>query len=77
MRASGGVVLLIGEGANRYRAPQKVQRFSEARAECGEAAAAAELLATLKLVPTAEAQSLCELAGRVAAMLTGLIRRLS
>jgi four helix bundle protein len=77
MRSSGAVVLLIGEGANRYSAAQKVQRFSEARAEAGETAAAAELLATLRLVPQAEAQSLCALAGRVAAMLTGLIRRLT
>ncbi len=39
-------------------------------------AAAAELLATLALVPTTEAERLQHTAGRVAAMLTGLIRRL-
>ncbi len=75
MRAAGSVVLLIAEGANRYSAGQKRQRFSEARGECGEMAAAAELLATLGLVPAVEAGELRVTAGRVAAMLTGLLRR--
>ena len=77
MRAAGSTVLNIAEGANRYTTGQKRQRFTEARGECGEMAAAAELLATLSLVPTVEADRLQHTAGRVAAMLTGLIRRLS
>lgn len=75
MRAAGQTVLLIGEGANRYTAGQKRQRYSEARGECGEAAAAAELLAVLKLVPAEQAAQVEYLAGRVAAMLTRLIQR--
>ncbi len=76
MRAAGSIVLNIAEGANRYTAGQKRQRFTEARGECGEVAAAGELLATLGLVPDEEAARLQQTAGRVAAMLTGLIRRL-
>ncbi len=75
MRAAGSVVLNVAEGANRYTAGQKRQRFTEARGECGEVAAAAELLTVLGLVPAAEANGLRHTAGRVAAMLTGLIRR--
>ena len=75
LRAAGQTVLLIGEGANRYSAGQKRQRYSEARGEAGEVAAAAELLATLALVPQTDADAVIALAGRVAAMLTRLIQR--
>ena len=68
-------VLLIGEGANRYSAGQKRQRYSEARGEAGEVAAAAQLLAVLYLVPQTDADTIIALAGRVAAMLTRLIQR--
>lgn len=75
LRAAGQTVLLIGEGANRYTAGQKRQRYTEARGECGEVASAVELLATLRLSPQAEADEIMHLAGRVAAMLTRLIQR--
>ncbi len=75
LRSSGSTVLLIGEGANRYTAGAKRQRYSEARGECGEVAAAAKLLSVLELVPQEECEALLGLAGRVAAMLTRLIRR--
>ena len=75
LRAAGHTVLLIAEGANRYTAGQKRQRYTEARGECGEVAAAVELLATMRLVPSAEAAAVEHLAGRVAAMLTRLIQR--
>lgn len=75
LRAAGQTVLLIGEGANRYTAGQKRQRYTEARGEAGEVASAVELLATLRLVPQAEADEVIHLAGRVAAMLTRLIQR--
>lgn len=75
LRAAGQTVLLIGEGANRYTAGQKRQRYTEARGECGEVASAVELLATLRLAPHAEANEIMHLAGRVAAMLTRLIQR--
>ena len=75
LRSSGSTVLLIGEGANRYSAGAKRQRYSEARGECGEVAAAAELLRILKLAPESECGVLLDLAGRVAAMLTRLVER--
>ena len=75
LRAAGQTVLLIGEGANRYTAGQKRQRYTEARGEAGEVASCVELLATLRLAPRVEADELMHLAGRVAAMLTRLIQR--
>ena len=77
MRAAGSTVLLIGEGANRYTAGAKRQRYSEARGECGEVAACLELLALLERVPRAEAVQALALAGRVGAMLTRLLQRLA
>jgi len=76
LRAAGSTVLLIGEGANRYSAGQKRQRYSEARGEVGEVAAALELLIALGLVPAAQGSLALVLAGRVGAMLTRLIQRL-
>jgi four helix bundle protein len=75
LRAAGQTVLLIGEGANRYGAGQKRQRFTEARGECGETASAAELLSVLGLVPKDDAHQLMIIADRVGAMLTRLIKR--
>lgn len=75
LRAAGQTVLLIGEGANRHTAGQKRQRYSEARGECGEAAVAAELLASLGLLPRRDIEPLMESASRVVAMLTRLIQR--
>ena len=75
LRAAGHTVLLIGEGANRYTAGQQRQRFTEARGEAGEVAAACELLIALRLAPQVEAEHIIHLAGRVAAMLTRLIQR--
>jgi len=75
LRSSGSTVLLVGEGANRYTAGAKRQRYSEARGECGEVAAAAELLSVLELAPQSECDALIGLAGRVAAMLTRLLKR--
>jgi four helix bundle protein len=76
LRSAGSTVLLIGEGANRYSTGQKRQRYAEARGECGEVAAAAQLLCTLELLPQAQAETLIQLAGRVGAMLTRLLQRL-
>ena len=75
LRAAGQTVLLVGEGANRYSAGQKRQRYSEARGEAGEVASAAELLATLRLAPQPDCDAVIVLASRVAAMLTRLIQR--
>ena len=74
-RASYSTVLLIGEGANRFGRGEKRHRFSLARGEVGECAAALELLLVLQVVPEAELRHAHELADRVAAMLTKLIKR--
>ncbi len=76
-RASMSTVLLIAEGANRRGAGEKRHRFSLARGECAECAAAVELAAALGVTPDAEAKQAQLLAGRVAAMLTRLIQRWS
>jgi len=74
-RRARGPVLLIGEGANRLNAGEKRQRFNQARGEACEAAVAVELAAAPGLVPAAEAEALLAADDKVAAMLTGLIRK--
>ena len=74
-RSATAPALLIGEGANRLNTGEKRQRFNEARGEACEAAVAAELCAVLGIVPTDEANKLLAVADKVAAMLTGLIRK--
>lgn len=76
-RSSTAAVLLIAEGAGRRTAGHKRARFSEARGECSETAAAAELAGVLGLVREDEAAEVVALAGRVAAMMTRLIQRFS
>ena len=67
--------LLIAEGANRVSAAQKRQRFVEARGECGETAAAIELLSRLDLTESTEAERALDACGRIGATLTGLIAK--
>ena len=74
-RAASNTVLLIGEGANRFNPAGKCQRYSEARGEAGEVAAAAELCELNGWAVAEQRQELLELAGRVGAMLTKLLRR--
>ena len=74
-RSATSVALLVAEGANRRTPAQKRQRFAEARGECGEAAAAAEVLGQLGLLPASEADAFRADASRVAAMIAGLVRR--
>jgi four helix bundle protein len=75
-RAASNTVLLLGEGANRWGAALKRQRFGESRGECGEVAAAADLLQALGIGSPADTEELKHLAGRVSAMLTRLLARL-
>ena len=75
IRSAPGVALLIAEGACRATFAQKRQRFVEARGECGEAAATVEVAARMGLVSAEESRRFGRDADRVAAMLTGLIRR--
>jgi len=74
-RAATAPALLIAEGANRSSAGEKRQRYTEARGEAGEAAAAAELAATLGLVPADDAMAVVAVAARVAAMASKLAER--
>jgi hypothetical protein len=98
-RAADHTVLLVAEGANRWGAGEKRQRFNrggrsaakssevdggpagpvvnEAKGECGEAAAGADLIGVHGLVPQAQLADFQQLANRLAATLTGLIRRFS
>ena len=66
---------VIGEGANRYTAGMKRQRYEEALGEAGEAAVAAEVLVVLGLVPEADTEELMQHAASVCAMLTRLVKR--
>lgn len=76
LRAASNTVLLLGEGANRRGAASKRQRFADRRGECGEVAAAADLLLAMAIGSPDDAQQLKQLASRVSAMLTRLIARL-
>ncbi|MDP3983771.1 MAG: four helix bundle protein [Acidimicrobiia bacterium] len=74
LRAAGATVALIGEGSYRFTKGQKRQRFSEARGEAGEVAVHAEALIGMKAIPAQPAEEVIELASRVCAMLTRLIK---
>ncbi len=76
LRAASNAVLLLAEGANRRGAGQKRQRFVESRGECGEVAAAADLLLAYGIGSRPDAEQLRRLTARVSAMLTRLITRL-
>jgi four helix bundle protein len=76
-RSATALPLLIAEGANRVSPAQKRQRFIEARGECGEAAAAIELLAKLRIVDAQVSAHALESADRVGAMLSGLLKKLA
>jgi four helix bundle protein len=73
LRSAGNTALLLGEGANRRGRGLKRQRFVESRGECGEVAAAADLVIAMEIGSEAKARRLKGLAGRVSAMLTRLI----
>ena len=76
-RAATSVPLLVAEGAHRSSPGSKRQRFAEARGECGEVAAATEVLEALALVPVDDTRPVLDSARRLTAMLTGLIRKFS
>ena len=75
VRAATGAEALIAEGANRYSAKQKRQRFVEARGEAGEVAAHLERLGRYRFITSARLMQRLGLADRLCAMLTGLIKR--
>lgn len=74
LRAASNCVLLLAEGANRRGAGEKRQRFVESRGEAGEVAAAADLVVALNLSAGPKLAMLKQLAARVAALTSGLIR---
>ncbi len=74
-RAATSTVLLIAEGANRRASGDKRQRYSLARGECGEVAAAVELAHAYDLLESEQVAELLELASRVNAMLLRLEQR--
>jgi four helix bundle protein len=76
LRAASNTVLLLAEGANRHSVAQKRQRLVESRGECGEVAAAADLLLAFGIGLPTDVEALKHLAARVCAMLTGLIGKL-
>ena len=71
-RAAAATVRHIAEGANRRLPRDKAARFVLAKTECAECAAALEMARVVRLQPNPE---LIEMADRVAAMCSGLIRR--
>jgi four helix bundle protein len=75
LRASMSTVLLIAEGANRRGAGEKRHRYSLARGECGELAAALELAGAWGLGDDDTLAAIRSKAARVGAMLTALERR--
>ena len=74
-RAATSVCLNIAEGAGRWSDRDKASRFTIARGEVGEVAAALEVGMALKILPTSASRKALELAGRIGAMLTRLIQR--
>jgi four helix bundle protein len=75
LRAAQNTVLLLAEGANRRGPGLKRQRFVESRGECGEVAAAADVLLTSNVGTPSDVKNLKHHASRVSAMLTRLIAR--
>ena len=74
-RAAAATVRHIAEGANRAHPADKAARFLLAKGEVGECDACLEMAALLKLGGADALASLRRSADRVAAMLTGLVRR--
>ncbi len=76
-RSAVSASLNLAEGAGRRSGKDKANRFTIARGECSEAAAAVEVAMTMKLVQRPVAEAALELAEREYAMLTGLIKHCS
>ena len=65
--------LNLAEGAARPGTKDRTQRFAIARAECSEAAAAAEVAAAMNALDTQAIDAFLDLADREASMLTRLM----
>ena len=75
-RASLSAVLQLAEGANRWSAKDKLSRFACVRGELGEVAAACEAAAVVGLADVEQAATIADRAGKAAAMVTNLMKRL-
>jgi len=74
LRSAKSACLNTAEGAGRVSRPDKAPSFTIARAEACEAAAAVEIAWLCGHATAASAAEVGRLAGRVVALLTGLIR---
>jgi four helix bundle protein len=75
LRASRSVCLNMSEAIGRCTDAERKRSYSIARGECLEVAAALDLARVAKECDPASGQKARETAGRVYALLTGLIRR--
>ena len=74
LRSAKSASLNTAEGAGRVSRPDKARSFAIARAEAGEAAAAVEIAASCGDASPAAAARVNQVAHRLVALLTGLIR---
>ncbi len=74
LRSAKSACLNTAEGAGRVSRPDKARAFTIARGEACEAAAAVEIAALCGDASAASAAEVARLAGRLVALLTGLIR---
>ncbi len=74
MRAAKSACLNCAEGAARVTRADKARAFAIARGEATEAAAAVEIAAACGSAAESDAERVAELANRVVAMLTPLVR---
>ena len=74
LRAAKSVCCNIAEGAGRFTRPDKARAFTIARGEAVEAFAALEVAALTGDADTADVARALPVAGRLYALLTGLIR---
>ena len=74
LRAAKGTCLNVAEGAGRVTRADKARAFTVARGEAVECAAAVEIAALLGDARADDSARVTELADRVVAMLTRLIR---
>ncbi len=73
-RSAKSACLNAAEGAGRVSRPDKARSFAIARAEAGEAAAAVEIAASCGDASPAASARVNQVAHRLVALLTGLIR---
>jgi four helix bundle protein len=74
LRSAKSACLNTAEGAGRVTRADKARAFGIARAEAVEAAAAVEIAALCGDAPAAAAQEVAQIADRLVALLTGLVR---